>query len=123
MSDCPLIKIAAGLIFSVVSSIHAAEPLVLNGDLEKADPADATQPLGWDKTDGLGVQWASYPDGPDAPHDVAAKEFSQATRQSQPKAGAAESARDSGVGLAKRLEEPALLLPCQSAPGIRYGDR
>ncbi len=67
LSDFSLIKIAAGLILSVVSSLYAAEPLVLNGDLEKADPADATQPLGWDKTDGLGVQWASCPDGPDVP--------------------------------------------------------
>ncbi len=44
-------------------AVDAAEPLVVNGDLENADPADATQPLGWDKTDGLGVQWVAGPDG------------------------------------------------------------
>lgn len=54
-------RIAGLLLLGMVA--YAAEPLVLNGDLEKSDPADATQPLGWDKTDGLGVQWTTGPDG------------------------------------------------------------
>lgn len=45
----------------------AAEPaaagsnLVLNGDLDLADPADAQRPLGWERPDGLGVRWEAAP--------------------------------------------------------------
>jgi hypothetical protein len=31
--------------------------LLVNGDFEQADPKDAGKPAGWDKPDGLGVQW------------------------------------------------------------------
>ncbi len=33
------------------------------GDFEAADPKDATRPAGWDKPDGLGVQWIAAPAG------------------------------------------------------------
>jgi hypothetical protein len=36
---------------------RAEEPLVKNGGFEKVDSDDATKPLGWEKPDGLGVQW------------------------------------------------------------------
>ena len=51
------------LIIAVVASglLTAAEALVLNGDLERADPTAATRPLGWDQPDGLGIQWLTAP--------------------------------------------------------------
>jgi hypothetical protein len=39
-----------------------AEQLVLNGDFEQADPAEASKPSHWDKPDGLGVQWTEAPE-------------------------------------------------------------
>ena len=49
-------------IFFLTSSVCGVEPLVVNGELEKPDPTNADQPLGWDTTDGLGVQWVAGPD-------------------------------------------------------------
>jgi len=36
--------------------------LVINGNLETADPEDPSRPLGWEKPDGLGVRWVKAPD-------------------------------------------------------------
>ncbi len=33
-----------------------------NGNFEMADPTDPLKPAGWDRVDGLGVQWAQAPD-------------------------------------------------------------
>ena len=44
-------------------SLGAAEPLVVNGNFSQVDPTDARIPLGWERPDGLAVQWT---DGPDA---------------------------------------------------------
>lgn len=33
--------------------------LLPNGDFEQPDPRDPTKPAGWDRVDGLGVQWVS----------------------------------------------------------------
>ena len=38
-----------------------AQDQVANGDFEKADPADPVRPAGWDRVDGLGVQWTQSP--------------------------------------------------------------
>lgn len=45
----------------IASAGTAADPLVVNGGFEQADPADARKPLGWDLPDGLGVQWLPAP--------------------------------------------------------------
>jgi hypothetical protein len=54
----------------------ADEPRTMpaNGDFEKADPADNTKPLGWDKPDGLGVQWTT------GPRDTNGKDHGKAIR-------------------------------------------
>jgi hypothetical protein len=39
-----------------------AESLVLNGDFEQPARDQAAAPLGWDRPDGLGVQWTNAPD-------------------------------------------------------------
>lgn len=44
-------------------SLGAAESLVVNGNFSQVDPTDARIPLGWERPDGLAVQWT---DGPDA---------------------------------------------------------
>lgn len=49
--------------FLLKSCAWGVEPLMVNGDLEKPDVTVADQPLGWDKTDGLGVQWVAGPEG------------------------------------------------------------
>lgn len=41
----------------------AAPNLVANGDFAQADPARSGAPLGWDRFDGLGIQWTNAPDG------------------------------------------------------------
>lgn len=46
--------------------------LLANGDFEQADPAERTKPAGWDRPDGLGVQWTEAPADPGgAPHGKA----------------------------------------------------
>ena len=47
--------------FQSRTNLHASE-LLANGDFEKADVADPLRPAGWDRVDGLGVQWAQAPD-------------------------------------------------------------
>jgi hypothetical protein len=42
---------------------RAGTNLVRNGDFETADPARPGAPLGWDRPDGLGVQWADAGEG------------------------------------------------------------
>lgn len=41
----------------------AATNLVSNGVFELSDPARSGAPLGWDRPDGVGVQWTHAPDG------------------------------------------------------------
>jgi len=43
------------------AALSAADPLVVNGELETADPTDATRALSWDRPDGLGIQWLTAP--------------------------------------------------------------
>ena len=43
-------------------ALSAATALLLNGDFAQANPADRTRPAGWERVDGLGVQWTSAPD-------------------------------------------------------------
>lgn len=38
-------------------------PLLPNGDFQTPAPDDPQRPLGWDRPDGLGVQWTEAPDG------------------------------------------------------------
>ncbi|MDD5677416.1 MAG: hypothetical protein PHW60_05400 [Kiritimatiellae bacterium] len=37
--------------------------IIKNGDFEQADAQDPTRPEGWNKPDGLGVQWVKAPEG------------------------------------------------------------
>lgn len=43
----------------------AAEPLVVNGDFSRVDPTDARIPLGWERPDGLAIQWTNGPEAAD----------------------------------------------------------
>ncbi len=40
----------------------SADSILPHGDFEQADPADHSRPAGWDRVDGLGVQWTAAPD-------------------------------------------------------------
>ena len=40
------------------------ESLLPNGDFQRTDPQDPAKPAGWDKPDGLGVQWTNPPGRP-----------------------------------------------------------
>ena len=51
------------LLAGLALRLGAAEPLVVNGNFSQVDPTDARIPLGWERPDGLAVQWT---DGPDA---------------------------------------------------------
>lgn len=53
--------VCAWLVFPL--SMFAVEPLVVNGNFSQVDPTDARIPLGWERPDGLAIQWA---DGPEA---------------------------------------------------------
>ncbi len=53
------------LLWALIGVLPAADNLVVNGDFSQADAQDAARPLGWDKPDGLGVQWV---DSADAAH-------------------------------------------------------
>jgi hypothetical protein len=48
---------AAVLIFFQTAGNLRAEEILANGDFEKADANDPARPAGWDRVDGLGVQW------------------------------------------------------------------
>jgi hypothetical protein len=50
------------LCLSVLQAAGAATNLVANGDFERADPADARRPAGWELPDGLGVRWEPAPE-------------------------------------------------------------
>jgi len=39
-----------------------AVPVLPRGDFEQADAQDKARPAGWDRVDGLGVQWTAAPD-------------------------------------------------------------
>jgi hypothetical protein len=56
-------RIAPSILQLLVALLPAAEPLVLNGGFETADPTDATRPLGWGRPDGLGISWREAPGG------------------------------------------------------------
>ena len=47
----------------LAGSVSAATNLVANGGFEQPDPARPGTPLGWERLDGLGVQWTNAPDG------------------------------------------------------------
>ncbi|HTV42406.1 MAG TPA: hypothetical protein VMF08_17695 [Candidatus Sulfotelmatobacter sp.] len=54
--------LAAALIFSQPTGYAWAGGILANGDFETADAADPARPAGWDRVDGLGVQWTQAPD-------------------------------------------------------------
>jgi hypothetical protein len=53
---------AAILIYFQAAGNLRAENVLPNGDFEKADANDPARPAGWDRVDGLGVQWTQAPD-------------------------------------------------------------
>ena len=56
----PALLLAPLILFqSAVGS--PAQDLLANGNFEQADPADPARPAGWDRVDGLGVQWTQSP--------------------------------------------------------------
>jgi len=64
----PKVRMARGLFWtmlavftSVASPLLAGSNLVVNGDFQSPDPKNASAPLGWDRPDGLGVQWTRAP--------------------------------------------------------------
>lgn len=56
--------LAATLIFFQPIGRALAGEILANGDFETADAADSAKPAGWDRVDGLGVQWTQAPDAP-----------------------------------------------------------
>ena len=56
----------------------SAAPLLPNGDFAQADPKDPKRPAGWERVDGLGVQWAT---APDAAHGQAIRMDTRITEQ------------------------------------------
>ena len=46
--------------FCILPSSSAS--VLPHGDFEQADPRDKSRPAGWDRVDGLGVQWTNAPD-------------------------------------------------------------
>ncbi len=44
------------------SAALSADSLLPHGDFELTDPADQSRPAGWDRVDGLGVQWTAAPE-------------------------------------------------------------
>jgi hypothetical protein len=53
--------ILAAVFFFQCAACTQAEDILTNGDFEKADAADPAKPAGWDRMDGLGVQWTQSP--------------------------------------------------------------
>ena len=54
--------LAAALIFFQPAVRAWAGEILANGDFETPDAADPSKPAGWDRVDGLGVQWTQAPD-------------------------------------------------------------
>jgi hypothetical protein len=54
--------LAATLILFQPAGRAWAGEILANGDFETADAADPAKPAGWDRVDGLGVQWTQAPD-------------------------------------------------------------
>jgi len=57
--------VAAALLLRGGAWAADGPPLLPNGALEAADPADSSRPACWDRPDGLGVRWEAAPDDPD----------------------------------------------------------
>jgi hypothetical protein len=57
-----LATVAAATFFLLPVCSAQSGTLVVNGGFEKADAADKAKPAGWDRVDGLGVQWTQAPD-------------------------------------------------------------
>ncbi len=53
---------AAALIFFQAAVSSPAQDILADGNFDKADAADPARPAGWDRVDGLGVQWTTTPD-------------------------------------------------------------
>jgi hypothetical protein len=53
--------ILAALFFFQCAACTQAQDILTNGDFEKTDAADPARPAGWDRVDGLGVQWTQSP--------------------------------------------------------------
>ena len=57
-------SLCAAIILVLTSVRCPAQPnsVLPHGDFEQADPLDKSRPAGWDRVDGLGVQWTQAPD-------------------------------------------------------------
>ena len=53
--------LAVALVCIAPATGRPAEELLANGDFETADAADPARAAGWDRVDGLGVQWITSP--------------------------------------------------------------
>ncbi len=54
--------LALAVLFIFQTAVHTqAEGLLADGDFEKPDAADPARPAGWDRVDGLGIQWIQSP--------------------------------------------------------------
>ena len=52
---------AAASVFFKMATHTQAQEIMTNGNFEKVDATDPARPAGWDRVDGLGVQWTSSP--------------------------------------------------------------
>ena len=50
------------LLLTSVPCPAQANSVLPHGDFEQPDPRDPAKPAGWDRVDGLGVQWIEAPD-------------------------------------------------------------
>jgi hypothetical protein len=53
--------VLSAILLALCFCVRAAE-LLPDGNFDRAAPADKSRPAGWDRVDGLGVQWTSSPD-------------------------------------------------------------
>ena len=61
MNAAPL-SIFLILLLTSLPGLAQKNSVLPNGDFELADARDKTKPAGWDRVDGLGVQWTGAPD-------------------------------------------------------------
>src|ERR1039458_10114276 len=54
--------VCGGLLLTASHCPAQGNSVLPHGDFEQADPRDPARPAGWDRVDGLGVQWTQAPD-------------------------------------------------------------
>lgn len=74
-------RFAPSILLLLAALLPAAEPLVVNGDFEAADPAEGDRPLGWGRPDGLGVRWTEAPASADGKTSGKAMRFDTAVSE------------------------------------------